>query len=116
LKDGVQGRNLFMPDTKPKAQLDLEDLALHEGATVLLRRELTQLGPGEWLEVRGDSAELAEHLVAWCRREGHRLESLQGVKGGYRIQAAAAVPSQLTSRLEVSEIAEPSWGLAPRGA
>ncbi len=93
-----------------------EDLGLHEGATVLLRRALAQLGLGEWLEVRGDSAELAEHLAAWCRKEGHRLESLQGVKGGCRIQAAAVVPSRFTSRLEVSEIAEPSWGLAPRGA
>ena len=105
-----------MPDTKPKRQLNLEDLALHEGATVLLRRTLAKLGSGEWLEVRGDSPELAEHLAAWCRKEGHRLDSLKGVKGGYRIQAAVAVPSRFTSRLEVSEIAEPSWGLAPRGA
>ena len=105
-----------MPDTKPKQQLDLEDLALHEGATVLLRRALAQLGSGRWLEVRGDSAELAEHLAAWCRKEGHRLQSQQGVKGGYRIQAAAIEPLQIISRSEVSEIAEPGWGLAPRGA
>ena len=105
-----------MPNTKPKRQLDLEDLTLHEGATVMLRRALAQLGSGEWLEVRGDSAELAVHISAWCRKEGHRLEFQQGVKGGYRIQAAAVVPSVFTSRLEVSEIAEPGWGLAPRGA
>ena len=105
-----------MPETKPKRQLDLENLALHEGAPVLLRRALAELGAGQWLEVRGDSAELAEHLSTWCRKEGHRCESQQGAKGLYRIQAAAAAPSLTTSRAEVSETAEPSWGLAPRGA
>jgi TusA-related sulfurtransferase len=105
-----------MPNSKPKRQLDLEDLALHEGATVLLRRALGLLGSGEWLEVHGDSAELAEHLSAWCRKEGHRSESVQGKKGLYRIQAAATAPSLITSRIEISETAKPSWGLAPRGA
>ncbi len=78
----------FVPETKPKRQLDLENLALHEGAPVLLRRALAELGAGQWLEVRGDSAELAEHLSAWCRKEGHRCESQQGAKDLYRIQAA----------------------------
>ena len=63
-----------MPDSTPKQQLDLEDLALHEGATVLLRRALAQLRAGDWFEVRGDSAQLAEQLAVWCRKEGHRCE------------------------------------------
>jgi hypothetical protein len=41
-----------MPERIPKAQLDIEDLAIHEGAPVLLRRALTQLAAGELLEVR----------------------------------------------------------------
>src|SRR5580658_10472580 len=105
-----------MPDSKPKQQLDLDDLALYEGATVLLRRALAQLAPGEWLEARGDSAELAEHLAAWCRKEGHRCEAKQGAAGAYLIEASASTPVTITSRKEVSEVAEPSWGLAPRGA
>ena len=35
-----------MPNSTPKQQIDLEDLALHEGATVLLRRALAQLRAG----------------------------------------------------------------------
>jgi hypothetical protein len=105
-----------MPDLIPKQRLDLEDLALHHGATVLLRRALAQLAQGEWLEIQGDSPELAEHLVAWCRTEGLRCEGKQGIAGLHRIQASGIPPSILTSRSEISETAEPSWGLAPRGA
>lgn len=100
----------------PKQQVELEELALHEGAAVLLRRALAQLAPGEWLEVRGDSAELAEHLAAWCRKEGHGFAATLGAKGAYRIQASAAAPIIATARGEVAESADPSWGLAPRGA
>jgi TusA-related sulfurtransferase len=105
-----------MPESKPKEELHLEDLALHEGATVLLRLALGRLAAGEWLEVRGGSADLAEQLPAWCRKEGHRCEAVQGAARTYRIEASAAAPVTLTSRAEVSERAEPDWGLAPRGA
>jgi TusA-related sulfurtransferase len=105
-----------MPDSTPKQQVDLEDLALHEGATVLLRRALARLGWGEWLEVRADSPELAEQLAAWCRKEGLSYESKQGVAGLHRIQSAGAAPLIITSRTRISETAEPCWGLAPRGA
>jgi hypothetical protein len=105
-----------MSDSTPKQQLDLEDLALHEGATVLLRRALAQLGWGEWFEVRADSPELAEQLAAWCRKEGLSYKRKQGVAGLHRIQSAGAAPSIATSRTRISETAEPRWGLAPRGA
>src|SRR5580704_11725509 len=105
-----------MPNSTPKEQLDLEDLALHEGATVLLRRTLAQLGAGDWCEVRGDSPQLAEQLAAWCRKEGHQCERKLGVAGVYRIQSAGPAPSIATSRIQVSETADPTWGVAPRGA
>jgi hypothetical protein len=60
-----------MPERFPKAQVNLEDLTLHEGAPVLLRRALAPLAVGERVEVRADSPELAEELPAWCRKEGH---------------------------------------------
>ncbi|MGC1649266.1 MAG: hypothetical protein WA741_25875 [Candidatus Sulfotelmatobacter sp.] len=105
-----------MANSTPKEQLDLEDLALREGATVLLRRTLAQLRAGDWFEVRGDSPQLVEQLAAWCRKEGHHCEPKLGVAGVYRIQSAGLVPSIATSRIQVSETADPSWGVAPRGA
>ena len=105
-----------MADSTPKQQLDLEDLALHEGATVLLRRTLAQLRAGDWFEVRGDSPQLAEQLAAWCRKEGHRCEPKVGVAGVYRIESGGPQPSIATSPIQVCETADPAWGLAPRGA
>jgi TusA-related sulfurtransferase len=105
-----------MPDSTPKQGLDLEDLALHEGATVLLRRALAQIATGEWLEVRGDSPDLADQLAAWCRKQGHVCERTRGAAGMYRVQSAGGAPITSTFRDQVSETAEPSWGLAPRGA
>lgn len=105
-----------MPETKAKELLDLEDLALEQGATVLLRLKLGQMAAGEWLEVRGDSAELAEGLAAWCRKQGHRCELVQGVAHTYRVEASASAPVIPTSKAEVNESADPAWGLAPRGA
>jgi hypothetical protein len=105
-----------MPDSTPKQYLDIEDLSLHEGATVLIRRVLAQLRAGEWLELRGDSAELAEQLAGWCRKQGLACERTQGVAGRYRVQSFGSMPSIATSRVQIAETAEPSWGLSPRGA
>jgi len=105
-----------MPNSSPKQHLDLEDLALHEGGTVLLRRALNQIRAGELIEVRGSSADLAEHLPAWCRKQSHRCEPTLGVPGSYRIESGGLAPSIATSRSQVCEVAEPAWGLSPRGA
>jgi hypothetical protein len=45
-----------MPERIPKVQIALEDLTIHEGAPVLLRRALVKLAAGELLEVRGELA------------------------------------------------------------
>jgi TusA-related sulfurtransferase len=105
-----------MPDSKPKQSLDVQDLGLHEGATVLLRRVLSQLRAGDWLEVRGESSDFVEQLPVWCRKEGLTCERAQGTSGYYRVQAIGPTPSTATSRVQIAEIAEPSWGLSPRGA
>jgi hypothetical protein len=81
-----------------------------------LRRTLAQLRAGDWFEVRGDSPQLVEQLAAWCRKEGHHCEPKPGVAGVYRIQSAGLAPSIATSRIQVSETADPTWGVAPRGA
>ncbi len=105
-----------MPDSTPKQYLDIEDLGLHEGATVLMRRALAQLRAGEWLEVRSDSNELSEQLAVWCRKEGLVCERTRAARGLCRVQAIGPTPSVATSRMQVAETAEPSWGLSPRGA
>ena len=104
-----------MPDPTPKRSLDLEDLNLAEGAPVLLRRALSSLSEGDWLEVRGDSANLGEDLAAWCRTQGLGYERPAGSPALHRIQKAAS-PLVLHSPHEVVESADPGWGLAPRGA
>jgi TusA-related sulfurtransferase len=104
-----------VPDSTPKQSLDLEDLNLAEGAPVLLRRALSSLSPGDWLEVRGDSANLAEDLAAWCRMQGLAYERRAGPPTLHRIQKAGSPPI-LHSPHEVVESADPAWGLAPRGA
>ncbi|HXW61800.1 MAG TPA: hypothetical protein VEJ45_04315 [Candidatus Acidoferrales bacterium] len=105
-----------MPDSTPKQRVELEDLSLHEGATVLLRRALSQLETGEWCEVRGDSPELADNLVAWCRKQGLHCQTQRGVPQTFRVEAQGPVPLTLMSRTEIAETAEPDWGIAPRGA
>ena len=104
-----------MPDSTPKRSLDLEDLNLAEGAPVLLRRALSSLSEGDWLEVRGDSANLGEDLAAWCRTQGLGYERPAGSPALHRIQKAAS-PVVVHSPHEVVESADPAWGLAPRGA
>jgi TusA-related sulfurtransferase len=96
--------------------VDVEDLALHEGAPVLLRLALAKLNPGDWLEVHGDSPHLGEQIASWCRKEGHGYERHRGARDAYRIQRGGFAPSIVTSSAEISEVAEPKWGLAPRGA
>ncbi len=55
------------------AVLDLEDLGLDRGGHLLVERALAGLAPGERLAVSGRAPELAVHLRAWCRNQGHTL-------------------------------------------
>jgi hypothetical protein len=103
-----------MPDLTTKAQVDLCGLSLHEGVPVLLRRALAPLTVGEWLEVRGGSPELAQDLPAWCRKEGHVWHG-SGEKF-HRIQRGAGTATLIVPGTEIAEVADNSWGLAPRGA
>lgn len=105
-----------MANLIPKAQVDLGDLALHEGGSVLLRRALTSLQEGDLLEVRGGSAELAEQLPAWCRQHGHQYLQLNKGPRLHWIERGASDPPLILPTREIAETAEPTWGLAPRGA
>src|SRR5579862_6717788 len=105
-----------MPNSIPKAQLQLQDLSLHDGASVLLRRSLADLAIGDWLEVRGDSPGLPEDLATWCRKEGHQYASFNDGTSRHRIQRGVGTPALVNPGKEVCEVADPAWGLAPRGA
>ncbi len=105
-----------MPERSPKAQADLEDLTLHEGAPVLLRQALAKLTEGELLEVRGDSSDLDEALAAWCRKEGHHYLGAGGASNTHRILRGAGPAPLIVQSKELAEEADLRWGLAPRGA
>jgi hypothetical protein len=107
------------------ARLDLEGLGLDGGAHLLLRRALGTLAPGARLAVYGRSPALAVHLGAWCRAEGHRMESpapgcseppvgvvVRGNRDEGRWLGAhrAGAPDDVVRRPPAR------WGLAPRGA
>jgi len=105
-----------MSERIPKTQVDLEDLTVHGGAPVLLRRALAKLAAGDLLEVRGDSPELAEELAAWCRKEGHRYLGEGKGPNTYRIERGAGLAPLMVSGKDIAEVADPQRGLAPRGA
>ncbi len=105
-----------MPERFPTARVDLEDLTVSQGAPVLLRRALAKLAAGELLEVCGDSPDLSEELGAWCRKEGHRYLGEAARKNVYRIECGAGPAPTMASGRQPSEVADPRWGLAPRGA
>ena len=105
-----------MPERSPKAQVNLEDLTLYEGAPVLLRRALAPLAAGEVVEVRADSAELAVELAAWCRNEGHRYLGDGRGPNIHSIERGAGLAPLAASGREIAEVADQHWGLAPRGA
>lgn len=105
-----------MPERLPKARVDLEDLAIHEGAPVLLRRAFGTLAPGEILEIHGESHDLEEALAAWCRKEGHRFLGRDVGQRTCRIERGAGPAPVASQGGLIAEAADPHWGLAPRGA
>ncbi|MGH9434460.1 MAG: sulfurtransferase TusA family protein [Terriglobia bacterium] len=105
-----------MPEQFPKAKVDIEDLGLTNGAPVLLRRALAELAAGELLDVSGDSPALAESLPAWCRKEGHRYLGRGKAPNSYRIERGDGFAPTVSSGNRIAEVADPQWGLAPRGA
>ncbi len=94
---------------------DLEDLGLDRGGHLLLKRALSGLAVGERVEVRGGAPELAVHVRAWCRAQGHGYDwpfvVRGGAEGAHRRGALAAGGSRA-----VSERPPSTWGLAARGA
>jgi hypothetical protein len=94
---------------------DLEGLGLDQGGHLLLKRALAGVAVGEAVEVRGSAPELAVHVRAWARAQGHGYDwpyVVRGPAAGAR-RAGAEVAG---GRVEVADRAPATWGLAARGA
>ncbi|GIH14272.1 hypothetical protein Raf01_24440 [Rugosimonospora africana] len=107
--------------------MDLAGLGVDRGGHLLLRRALAPLPLGERLQVFGHDPALRVHLPAWCRSEGHRVESPEPdsesglvavvVRGeGHDGRWAGAGRAGSGRRGEVEKAPPARWGLAVRGA
>ena len=116
-------------DAGPHASLDLGDLGLEAGASLLVKRALAGLAPGQRLAVSGTDPPLAVHLRGWCRAQGHRFEPAPagpGPMAGVVVRGSAVEARWAGSQRAggdgapavdaVADHPPASWGLAARGA
>ena len=109
-------------------RLDLGDLAVERGGVLLVKRALRGVSVGEEVSVRGLQPDLALHLRAWCRAEGHEFRTVEDSgSSGIRIVRgpapdqrwhAAERAGRADARESGAVLDRPSqrWGLAARGA
>ena len=101
------------PATSLPPVIDLEDLGLDQGGHILLKRALAPPA-AEVVEVRGSAPELAVHVRAWCRAQGHGFDWQYVVRGpaaGARLAGA-----EVAGGRRPADRAPSTWGLAARGA
>jgi hypothetical protein len=110
------------------ATLDLEELGLDRGGHLLVKRALRRLAPGDTLRVRGRAPELAVHLRAFCRAQGHAITIAEpgddwvaelrrgGAQDGRWRGAEIAGHPDRKRPDAIAAHARPQWGLAARGA
>ena len=106
--------------------IDISDLGLDRGAHLLIKRALRAVLVGEKIGVRGTNAELAVHLPAWCRAQGHELTAANGdttwwivrgtVEEGRWRNSERAGEANPNSAGAVVDAPKATWGLAARGA
>jgi hypothetical protein len=106
---------MTVPATSPPTAIDLEDLGLDQGGHLLLKRALAGVAVGEAVEVRGSAPELAVHVRAWCRAQGH------GYRWPYVVRGAASGARRAGAEVAggpggVVERPPATWGVAARGA
>lgn len=94
------------------AALDLGDLGLDRGATVLLRLTLAALDPGRHLRIHGSSPDLAVHLRAWARAEGHTFTADSTAAPGATARASSGAP--FVAELVRGAAASARWAGAER--
>src|SRR5262249_44591922 len=112
------------------SRIDLGALGLDRGAHLLIKRALRQIPVGAPLLVSGSHEELAVHLRAWCRAQGHeivlspegegrgpiaRIVRGSAESGRWKGAEAAGAPDR-TLPGGVVDKPPARWGLAARGA
>ncbi|HWB83212.1 MAG TPA: hypothetical protein VG675_03660 [Bryobacteraceae bacterium] len=109
-------------------RVDLGDLRFERGGALLVKRAFRLAAVGETLAVAGRDPDLAVHLRAWCRAEGHEFRpkpepgtgDVQIVRGPAAEQrwSAAERAGQADPQASGAVWERPSqrWGLAGRGA
>lgn len=106
------------------AAIDLADLGLDFGATVLLRHALLALAPGDRLTVHGVAPSLDLHLRAFARAEGHGFESADDEHSRGTLVRGTATNARWVGAQRAGSAApdgamdhaNATWGLAARGA
>ncbi|MFT4085146.1 MAG: ferritin-like domain-containing protein [Nocardioides sp.] len=109
------------------ATIDLESLGLDTGGHLLLERGLAGVEVGERLTVFGTEPQLALQVAAWSRAKGHRVEFPEAPAGSVlgpriTIRKGSAAEDRWVGAVRAglpgspSGTADPSWGLAARGA
>lgn len=108
--------------------IDIEDHGFDAGVHVRIKLALARLPVGATLTVLGAGEDWAGPLAGWCRQQGHALEFVEGaerltahvIRGGIqqgRWQGARSTGAiDPTTPGAVHAEADPSWGLAARGA
>lgn len=107
---------------------DIEDLGLDAGAHILIKHGLLAVPPGDDIGVVGRSPGWEAQLSAWCRSQGHPMALTEQdgrvlarvTRGGFEAgrwrnalhtgHADASQPNAIATQ------AQPSWGMAARGA
>ncbi|HVH29512.1 MAG TPA: hypothetical protein VM818_22330 [Vicinamibacterales bacterium] len=107
-------------------EVNLGGLGFPEGGYLLVKRALKTAPEGQEISVTGTAPDLAVHLRAWCRSEGHQFEWLAGV-GHATVRSGGAAHSRWTgaeraasghgsTANDVADHPRQTWGLAARGA
>jgi hypothetical protein len=108
--------------------VELGDLAFDRGGALLVKRALRRARAGETVVVAGRAANLAAHLRAWCRAEGHEFAWVGESDSGHARIVRGPAPDQRWSGAERAGRVDPHdcesvldrpsqrWGLAGRGA
>ncbi|HTS30537.1 MAG TPA: hypothetical protein VMH81_31915 [Bryobacteraceae bacterium] len=109
-------------------RVDLADLAFERGGALLVKRALRAAPPAEGVTVFGRAPDLAVHLRAWCRAEGHEFRWVENNGTGHAWIMRGPAAGQRWSGAERAGQADPHvrdavlehppqrWGLAGRGA
>jgi hypothetical protein len=109
-------------------RVDLEDLAFDRGGSLLVKRALRLVREGQAVTVTGAASDLAVHLRAWCRSEGHEFHCSGSSEKGCAVVVKGRASDQRWSGAEragqadalmpgaVCDHPPPRWGLAARSA